>query len=459
LIRYNILNLAGGAKILEEFYGQMDFILSGGALKSLTDFLTPKVEAALIVSPKGADLEIVDAVKTRTEGLFLREQASKIASAFPERVLTERFSIDYAALQGEWPWAVRIHGMQWVFYILLRESPEALISDLHPVAGLISLWQAFQQIKATEDRLSRLAYMILATKNTLASIFEPMPLDYYAAFLADVLRESLFPRSLSIFQDNGKTLSFLEGDERTPPEREGFYSQTILPPTPVVTRKDAASYEVVLPIMEPYKLFCVSEWDKLPMEETLNFLELVGNLASRSLSINYLRTENLAERDKTTSDDFTILSLAEALNALKKQNTRPEFLSMVADIFSELVQKSECFLVIRDKDPQGYLPVEYRKNGLHAPFEPVFLPSAPIVTMKEPGLLDLQKTDLAEFLECPWPEMNRMRYVFPFWNHGRLEGFIALSPQTPSFTDDESKLSALHLVSQFAAFDLRRFMK
>jgi hypothetical protein len=451
--------LTGGVKILEKLYEQMDFILSGGALKSLVDFLTPKVEAALIVSPKGIDLEIVDAVKTRTEGLFLPGQASKMASAFAERVLTEKFSIDYAAIEGEWPWAVRIHGMQWVFYILLRESPEALVPELHPAAGLISLWQAFQQIKSTEDRLSRLAYMILATKNTLASIFEPMPLDYYAAFLADVLRESLFPRSLSIFQDNGKTLTFLEGDERTPPAREGFYSQTMLPPTPIVTQKDPASCEVVLPIMEPHKLFCVSEWDKLPMEETLNFLELVGNLASRALSINYLRTENLAEKDKATSDDFTILSLAEALDALKKQNTRPEFFSMIADIFSELAQESECFLVVRDKDRQGYLPVESRKNGLRSPFEPTLLSSAPIVTEAERSFLDLQKTDLAEFLECPWPEMNRMRYVFPFWNHGRLEGFIALSSKTSPFADDESKLSALQLISQFAAFDLGKFME
>ncbi|MDR1377255.1 MAG: hypothetical protein LBJ22_07060, partial [Synergistaceae bacterium] len=184
---------------MEKLYEQMDFILSGGALKSLVDFLTPKVEAALIVTPEGEDLEIVDAVKTRTEGLFLRKEASKLADAFAETALTGKFSVSCAAIEGEWPWVVRILGTQWVFYILLRESPETWIQELHPVAGLVYLWQTFQQTQTTEDRLSRLAYMILATKNTLASIFEPMPLDYYAAFLTDVLRESLFPRSLSIF--------------------------------------------------------------------------------------------------------------------------------------------------------------------------------------------------------------------------------------------------------------------
>jgi hypothetical protein len=391
--------------------------------------------------------------------LFLREEASKLASAFPETALTGKFLVDCAALEGEWPWVVRILGTQWVFYILLRESPKAWIQELHPVAGLVSLWQTFQQTQTTEDRLSRLAYMILATKNTLASIFEPMPLDYYAAFLTDVLRESLFPRSLSIFRDDGKTLSFLEGDERTPPAREGLYSQTMLPPAPIVTQKDASSCEIVLPIMEPYKLFCVSEWDKLPREETLDFLELVGNLASRSLSINYLRTENLTGKDKTASGDFTILSLVEALDALKKQDTQSDFLSMVADIFSELVQESECFLVLRDKDRQGYFPAEYRKKGIRSPFEPTFLPSAPIVAAVEQPFFDLRKTDITKFFQCPWPEMDSMRYVFPFWNHGCLEGFIALAAKAPFFAEDESKISALQLVAQFTAFDLRRFME
>ncbi|MDR1978954.1 MAG: hypothetical protein LBQ42_09510 [Synergistaceae bacterium] len=443
---------------MKKLYEQIDFILSGGALKLLVDFLTPRVEAALIVSPKGADLEIVDAVGIRTEDLFLRGQASKLASVFAEHPLTGKFSVNYGATEGEWPWAVRIHGMSWSFYILLRESPQALLPELQPLGGLISLWQTFQNISVTEERLSRLSYMILATKNTLASIFEPMPLDYYAAFLTDVLRESLFPRSLSIFQDNGAALLFLEGDERTPPAREGLYLQTMWPPTPIVTRQDAVPYEVVLPIMEPYKLFCVSEWDKLPTEETLNFLELVGNLASRSLSINYLRTENLAEKGKTTWDDFTILSLAEALGTLKKQKTRADFLSLAADIFSELVQESDCFLVVWDKGLQGYVPAEYRKNGLRSSFEPAPLASALIVSETERPFFDLRKTDIAESLECPWPEMNSMRYVFPFWSHGRLEGFIALSAKTDSLAGDSAKLSALRVIAQFVAFDLEKFM-
>jgi hypothetical protein len=348
--------------------------------------------------------------------------------------------------------------MQWSFYILLRESPGVWISELHPIAGLISLWQTFQQVSVTEERLSRLSYMILATKNTLPSIFEPMPLDYYTAFLTDALRESLFPRSLSIFQDDGAKLVFLEGDERVPPERKGLYLQPMLSPKPIVTQRDAVPYEVVLPIAEPYKLFCISEWDKLPTEETLDFLELVGNLASRSLSINNLRTQSSAEKKKTTSHDFTVLSLAEALNALKQQTTRASFLSMAADIFSELVQESRCFLVVWDKPRHGYLPVEYRQDGLRSSFQPTPLPLDLIVKTEERPFFDLQKTALAEILECPWPEMSSMRYVFPFWNHGQLMGFIALFSKAGSLAGDSVKLSALQLIAQFIAFDLVKFM-
>jgi hypothetical protein len=436
----------------------MDFVLSGGALKLLVDFLRPKVEAALIVTPKDTDLEIIDALGVRTEGLFLRGRAEWLASAFPERVLAGKFSVDLAPLEGEWPWAVRLHGVHWSFYILLRQSPEALLRELHPFAGLISWWQAFQQFETTEERLSRLSYMILATKNTLASIFEPMPLDYYAAFLTDVLRESLFPRSLTVFQDDGEKLAFLEGDERPAPERDGLYKQTMLPPAPIVVAQAHGSYEVVLPIIEPYRLFCVSEWDKRPTEETLNFLELVGNLASRSLSINKLRTQNSAERNTISASDYTILSLEEAMNTLNGQKDLSGFLSLVADIFSELVSKSECFVVVWNKERQGYLAAEYRKEGIRSSFEPIFLPSPPVMG-DERAFFDTQTTNFSTLLNCPWPEMARMRYVFPLWNEGRLDGFVALASENTSFGDGDSKLAAFRILARFVAFDLKKFIE
>jgi hypothetical protein len=461
-----VLNLGWRCKILEELYEQMEFVLSGGALKLLVDFLRLKVKAALIVTPRDTDLEIIDALGVQTEGLFLRGQATRLLSAFPEQVLSGKFAVDQAAVEGEWPWAVRIHGVHWSFYILLRQSPETLLPQLHSFAGLISWWQAFQHFEKTEERLSRLSYMILATKNTLASIFEPMPLDYYAAFLTDVLRESLFPRSLTVFQDDGKKLTFLEGDERPVPQREGLYSQTMLPPAPVVITKGYDSCEVVLPIIEPHRLFCVSEWDKLPTEETLNFLELVGNLASRSLSINNLKTQNSTERNAISSNDYTILSLRKAMNALQDQKDLPGFLSLAADIFTELVPKSECFLVIWNKERQGYLAMEYRKKGIRSPFDPIFLPSSGLssslpsspVPGEERAFFDTRTADFSAVLNCPWPEMARMRYVFPFWDEGRLGGFAALGSEDAIFDGGDTKLAALQILARFVAFDLRKFI-
>ena len=81
----------GGGDILSNLYEQMSFILSGGALRSLTEFLTPKVNVALIVKPKDADLEIVDAVGAAPDGLFLRGWAPKLASAFPARAKDKKF--------------------------------------------------------------------------------------------------------------------------------------------------------------------------------------------------------------------------------------------------------------------------------------------------------------------------------------------------------------------------------
>ena len=445
---------------MNKLYEQVDFILSGGALNLLVDFLTPRVESALLVSPQGADLEILDAIGTETKGLILSGQASDLKSAFPEHPMAGKYEVTRAAIKGEWPWAVRIRCLNWSLYILLREEPdEKLVADLLPLAGLISLWQTHQQIGTTEERLSRLSYMILATKNTLASIFEPMPLDYYAAFLSDVLRESLFPRSVAIFRDDGRQLVFLEGDERTPPAREGLYSQKMLPPVPIVTRREGTPYEVVLPIAEPYRLFCLTEWDKLPTEETLNFMELLGNLASRALSINYLRMENTAEKDSISSGKFTMLSLAQALNALKGLRDRSEFLTLTADIFSELIPVEECLLVVWDDERRGYVPQVHRRDGIPAPFEAVLLPAEGLFRNEEKPFFDLQESGVPSFfVQTPWPEMSRMRYVFPFWDNGTLEGFMALSGgESPRF--DESKLAALEIVAQFVALGLKKYIR
>jgi hypothetical protein len=449
---------------LEKLYEQMDFILSGGALKLLSDFLAPKVASALITHPRDADLEIIDAVGAQTETLILYGWGSKAAAAFSDRPVGTKFEVSQAPFEGEWPWVVRIRGLRWAFYVLLREkADEDTLREMRPFAGFLFLWQTHRQVEEMDDRLSRLSYMILATKNTLASIFEPMPIDYYAAFLTDVLRESLFPRSLSIFRDNGRELSFLEGDERTPPLREGIYAQKILSAVPAFTREESAHYEMVMPVIdESERLFCVTEWDERPVEETLNFMELVGKLAQRALSICRLHMESGERRQKLSSKSFTIFSLAQAMIALSEQKDRQSFFLLASDIFREVSEAAECFLVVWDKGKGGYVPAAYRKVDLPAPFESLLLPVPPVrVERKEQKFFfDLKKTapdkaDISGLMTLPWPEMSAMRYVFPLWNEDRLVGFMALSPED-ALPPDESKLAALQLAAQFAALVLRK---
>jgi hypothetical protein len=435
----------------------MDFILSGGALKLLADFLASKVGSALITHPVKADLEIVDAVGVQAKDLILHDWASKAAAVFPERPAGEKFEISQAPFEEEWPWIVRISGLHWAFYVFLQEKAgEKLLEELKPFAGFLFLWQARRQIEEADSRLSRLSYMILATKNTLASIFEPMPVDYYAAFLTDVLRESLFPHSISIFRDNGASLSFLEGDERTPPPREGIYAQTILPAAPVFTREESAPYEMVIPIAdESERLFCITEWDEKPAEETLNFMELVGELAQSALSIRHLRADSSEKRLQLSSESFTIFSLAEAMTALAGQKDRQSFFLTAADIFREIADAEDCIIVAWDKEKAGYVPAARCRAKLPAPFESLLLPIPPVRKEEKDRkfFFDRNKTDLFELMTLPWPEVSAMRYIFPFWSDSLLAGFAALSLEDASPADG-SKLAALQLTAQFSALIL-----
>ncbi|MCL2009626.1 MAG: hypothetical protein FWG71_03655 [Synergistaceae bacterium] len=446
---------------MSSLYEQMDFILSGGALNSLSGFLSSRVSAALIVTPVNADLEIADAVGTKTDGLFLRGWAPKLASAFPPRAKNKKFEVIHAPvtsdnIEGEWQWAVAVRGKRWAFYVLLRETPEPLLAELMPVAGLVALWQEFQYMETAEKRLSQLAYMILATKSTLASIFEPVPLSYYASFLMDVLNESLFPRSLSIFKDDGAALIPLAG-ENAPPERKGIYAQKMLPSTPIVTKSDSSPYEVALPIVEPHqRLFCVMQWDNMPEKETLSFLELIGNLASRALAISSLRSESEGGKGEISSGKYTILTLSKALNALKSRKNRHDLLSMTADIVTEMTKVRECLLVAWNKELGGYVPFDYRKDDIKTSCDSSLLRLDRVRSEAETQFFDFPSREFSELLYCPWPEMSAMKLVFPIWDRGRMDGFIAVSSDQSAMKDG-NKLSALVIIAQFTAFALRNF--
>ena len=454
---------------MNNLYEQMDFVLSGGALKLLTDFLAPKVPSALILEPRGADLHILDAVGTNPTQLILPGESLRLASLFPSRPAVSPCETEQAKAEGgEWPWVVRMRGPHWAVYILLKEeADEALMAELRPYAGLVRLWQQFQRTDVNESKLSRLSYMILATKNTLASIFEPMPLEYYASFVSDFLRESLFPKSVSIQKDEGGRLSLLVGGMDPLPSREGIYAQAILPSAPVLAHQGSAPYRVVLPITEAeLRLFCVMEWDELPDSEMLNFLELLGNLAARAIAINSLRLKNTQAASQASSGDFTILSLSSVLGALRNETDRGRFLSLVADVFLELGQMSECILSVWVEELKVYALVESRAGGAKALPNRALLPSLRRgdASRAHQPVFDLRQTSAdAVFgswgLEaCPWKELAAMQYLVPIYDGNQVEGFIALAPNAP-VPLSEPQRAALSIAAQFTGYEFRKFRR
>ena len=220
------------------------------------------------------------------------------------------------------------------------------MDQLLAFCGLLGLWQLHQKMEGAEERLSRTAYMILATKNTLASIFEPMGLDYFGSFLHDVISESLFPSKLSLLLDDGRTLSVLEGGDTGLPPRKGLFSRAILSPAPIKVEEAhrefigdqvfdliARDWQAVLPIPGgSSRLFCLLGWDKLPDEEAFNFMELLANVASKALSLAALNEERENHIAGLSRGTFMLRALHGAALTFMEQDSKEELLLRILDI-------------------------------------------------------------------------------------------------------------------------------
>ena len=451
---------------MEELYNRVNFIVSGGALKLLTDFIGSKGLPALILEPKEEGFLVLDAVGTAPESLLFQEGDLHIRSLFPSNPPMEAFEVAYAQGDDRWPCVLRIQGERWELYVLLGREPESsLMFELQPYAGLLHLWQTFKRLDETEKRLSRLSYMILATKSTLASIFEPMPLQYFASFLADVLHESLFPKSVAVLKDEGDYLSVLKGDIKALPERTGLYAESILPPTPILTRAAEAPFEAVLPVVEgETRLFCLMQWDDLPDAQMLNFMELLGNLAVRAVAINNLRTQTQKAATYVSSSEFTVLSISNVLKILKSTEDRGRFLSMLADILMEQCRMQNCILAVWDGARQGYAIAEKRVGQVRSNLDPTLLPAASPVGAHRvmETSFNLSERDPDTIFKswglggCPWGDMASMHYLFPICDNTTLVGMAALASQDKRAALDRGQLAALHLITQFAAYEFRR---
>ena len=450
---------------LRELYNKTDFIITGGALKILTDFLNEKGIKALVVEKANADsLNVLDAAGVVPASLSIKNCTGGLFSA---GVAKESFEIDFAKGNDEWPGVIRVRGTEWEIYILLKECPadsNALIEELRPCAGLIGLWQNFNKASEMEKKLSRFSYMILATKSTLASIFEPMPLQYFASFLSDVLKESLFPKSVAILKDEGNYLTVLHGSVEKIPERKGVFASKILPPNPVIIKNDSP-VEVVLPVAEgDSRLFALMNWDKLPDEQALNFLELLGNLAVRAVAINNLRQKSRQSEANMSSGEFTVLSLSNVLKVLRGAENKEKFISLLVDIFVEQGRMNECILATWNKARNGYSIVEHITGHVKAN-DSTLLPSSGALAGEKirESYYDLSKENAEAIFKswglagCPWKEISKMKFIFPICNDNSLVGFIALGGEKDGVALDRSELTSLQLIAQFAAYEFRRF--
>ncbi|MBQ9896325.1 MAG: hypothetical protein IJM40_03305 [Synergistaceae bacterium] len=457
---------------MEDLYNRINFIVSGGALTLLTDFLGNKKLPALILEASkknDGSFMVMDAAGTAPESLIWSE--FDIKSLFSNRPILGAFEVSSAKGSDKWPLVVRVKGAHREIYILLAKEPDDnFINELQPYAGLINLWQTFQNIDDTEKKLSRLSYMLLATKSTLASVFEPMPLQYFAAFLSDVLRESLFPENIVVLKDEGNYLSVVtEGHSEKLPERTGIYAQAILPPVPVITNGTKTPFEVVLPVAEGNcRLFCVMHWNYLPDEQMMNFLELLGNLAVRAIAINNLKTQTNQSASYISSGEFTVLSLSNVLKILKSAKDKAKFLSMLGDIFTEQCRMSDCLLAVWDAKRKGYIIAEKRVGQIKTDLNPALLPSdKPIQAENISEIfydLKINKADKVfkswGLAGCPWDEMGKMRYLFPISDDNLLVGMIALasgSNKAEQTQLDKAQIASLHLIAQFAGYEFKRF--
>ena len=458
---------------IKELYNKIDFLVNGGALKSLTDFLNEKdIKALVVEAGNSGALNVIDAAGIVPESLTINDE---ITDLFNNGIAKESYELEFAEGSGEWHGIIKIYGAHWEVYIMIKEkpeNPEALLEELKPYAGLIRLWQTFKKISDTEKKLSRLSYMILATKSTLASIFEPVPLQYFASFLTDVLQESLFPKSIAILKDEGNYLTVFDGKADNIPERKGIFSSQILPPTPVSTKNDGENpVEVVLPITEgDCRLFCLMQWDNLPDDQTMNFLELLGNLAVRAISINNLRLQSRQTEVNISTGEFTVLSLSNVLKILKGAENKEKFLSLLVDIFVEQCRMDNCLLATWSSSRSGYALTERRTGQFKSKVDPTLLPSSS-------GMVESEKVSEAYYdistkspdsifkswglAGCPWKDIlksSSMKYLFPICDNKSLVGIIALGGEKNERTSlDRSQLASLQLIAQFAAYEFKRF--
>lgn len=425
---------------------QIDFILQGGIWEIIAEELAKFTSSALIVEIKNEDIVVIEAVNAEIDRLMFRGAGSELLSYLPnvppiQKIYFDSFSIPVISQLGKWTNVIRFYGKEWGIYVLIAETPsQDLLDVLQPYHKVISHWISLRNSTQLEERLSVLSYMILTTKNLLASIFEPMSIEYYAEFLCSVLKESFFSRKMAVYIDNGFSVKLLKGDSLGSPDRVGIFASKILTPTPIIF-KDSEAKEIgldsqfikgksvfILPVTCTvtdeigYRLFCIGILEESSAQEMLNFMELIGNVASKALVIRHL---NMTAEESTRQLNLRSYTVAAFYNVLKKlvsYKERIELLSYLLSFFNETSQAERVKLVVYDSRESKYFLVGESYCGIAAQcFDPL-TEAMERISGDEEGEIDESRLATLGFKFKDIPECM----VYPLWVENELEGFVAM---------------------------------
>ena len=433
---------------MHELFEKMSFLLHGGILDMLADQMSKTSPQAVILEPRGEDLSVLEAIGITPPNLIISGERYSLEQTFYGTPSLSMTPLNLSLMNNKWGWGIPLKGKEWTFYFLFSHRPsQQFLNNLPAIEGLIKLWQDFNGREAMEQRLSRLAYMILATKNTLSSIFEPMPLDYFAAFLSDVIRESLFPADLAIIHDDGEKLTSLEGDIFNLPKRDANLFTRLFTPSPIPIDSDHAEifgeerysrlahkWSVLLPIPSmKQKLYCLLKWNHSLEKEDLNFLELLGNVASKALSISCLHEERDAALKELSEQAYALQALHQATLQLMEQPDIHHLCKAILDMFCEISRSRQGLLMLWDMEEQSYtFRGIYCHGKIKTPTRSIKLPFFSMDKGSMPSSFSLEMArSYFHYLKVPallnFPEIIGAQWVIPLIHKKtKLLGFVAL---------------------------------
>ena len=438
---------------------QIDFILQGGLWEKITKELTRFTTSALIIEIKDEDIVVLEAVNAKLDRLVFKGVGNELLSYSPEvppvrKIFFDSFSIPVIPQLGEWTNAIRFHGKEWDIYILITETPsQDLLDAIEPFLKVISLWISLRNSSQLEEKLSALSYMILTTKNIMATIFEPMSVEYFAEFLRGVFKESFFAEKTAIYVDDGSSIKLIKGDDLGSPSRSGIFAAKILSPTPVIY-KDKEANEIglnsqfmsgksvfILPITDStteivnYRLFCIGVMEKPNAQEIINFMELLGNVASKSLEIRRLHMATDENTKRLNLKSYTVAAFYNFLQKLLSCGERIELLSFLLSFFNETSRAERVKLVVYDARECKYCLIGECFSGIAAQcFDPL---SEVMERVSGNGEGEIDEVGLA-LLGFEFKDMPKCR-VYPLWVEDKLEGFVAMhniscEKETPDYS-------------------------